>query len=191
MLDQAEVAAFRNGDAETIKKLIERYTSFSKVIANDILKNYKRMPSYIFDEIVDIGLQCLCLAIKKYKGEGPLAPFWKKIFKNQLVKDFFGSSYIRGVLSSRTQSMSSLPADASITFASSDDIMYDIIAADIADILNKSGQKYREKDIQICELYFAGFKIGEISSELNMSSSTVSRRIKRIIQIITDTIIQR
>lgn len=166
-------------DAES--EFIERYRHHSYDLAERLLIEFKNVTKAEIDDLMNVGLYAMFIALNSYRGHGSFIAYWEKIAEHKMMNEIKENSY----------SYQNKIKDKHIPFVSyNDDILFfessgvphekTFIRNDLINLLEDKSLKIKPEDRRLFLLYVDGYSIAELSLMFDMSYNTIRYKIKKI-----------
>lgn len=175
---------WKKKDPDAEAELIERYRAFSVGLADQLLDEFKNVTKSEKDDLIGIGLYCLFIALKRFRGGKYFYPYWEKIAKHRMMDDIKENSYsfqnmnIAAVLYRPFFRFDEEVDSTGFSSGLPDDRLF--VWNQLISILSIEKLKLKDEDKEMFLLYVQGYRYDEIAGICNKSYSTVWNRITKV-----------
>ena len=179
--------------------LLFKYGSYARILTSSFLSTFsKKNPGFTFDDVVNIALNAVVLALQNYNPEygTPFYPYWKEVASreiNHFVEDnsyYSGAKMFAGAISLDTLiDMHDKETTLGELVASKDcDARDELNLDDTSFMISNIIKKYSKEEQQILYQYVIGYSYEEISNNLNIPVKRIYSSMRRIRSSIKKTL---
>lgn len=190
--DEFLVSEYRRGISSAETELIRRYKRKSGAIVKDILQAFKNATLAERDELVNIGLFAMFIAINTYdESKGNFSTYWTTIATNEMMKCVKENSITYHSKPTRMHigRVRSIYDSDQFYFSAPITCEEGFIKEEINIIFKLNRQFFKKGDKEILLYALDGYKNIDIARKMNITPQTVKHRLQRIKRTLADILL--
>lgn len=178
MTDSYIFSLWKHGDTDAEVELIQRYKEYSRHLAIKLLDDFRGATTVELDELISDGLFCLYLTYSKFKGKGPLYPYWNKIAFHKMMDDIkYYSPSFQSKSGGLNNGIISSSGDSEVFVSLSANSEASFLRNELITILEKEELHIKQEDRHLFLLFVDGYSYKELAMLYHRKYSTIRKKI--------------